>query len=149
MDFYDRAKRSLKEIDLSGQDEEVLSASEGGHDDAKIKDLVDSQIIFYAFFMVHILTAILNVTTYILRKRKKSNIALEWFQRVPLTLIYILLIMYEIFRHKLLSPDDRAKQLNDEMETWFFQEIGMFVFWLISTSVFLLFVNLTKYRSIW
>lgn len=74
MNFYDRASRSLKEIDLglvlAGHGEEAHG--EGGHDDAHDVHRFEEYTwkVFYAFFVVHILTVILNVSAYLLKQRK-------------------------------------------------------------------------------
>ena len=80
LDFYDRAKRHLSEIDsslvLAGHGEEAS----GGHDDHKalFESLPATKTIFYAFFVVHMLTIILDVCAHFLKKRKMFTIAVEW-----------------------------------------------------------------------
>lgn len=152
--FYGRALTTLREYHGSP----LTMAGHGGdhgddhHDgDHELPITKATTEVFYAFHALHVSFVIMAVVTYFLKKNQKLVLFTQWLEGFPLTFIYSCLIMFEIYRQKLVTPE-RLKELVEKdhvYQVWFYQEIRIFLFWIISTSIFLLYAFITKFRSVW
>ena len=105
--------------------------------------------LFYGLLITHSLCFSAMIAGSIAKKFKMLEIPTEFFRNVICSFLYISIIIYCIFKDRLVEDDYTHSVTNDRVQQWILYEIGTFFCWLISSALFLQYLYWSKFTSVW
>ena len=105
--------------------------------------------LFYMLMITHSLCFIAMIASSVAKKLKFGEIVFEFFRNVICSFLYISIIIYCIFKDRLVEDDYTVSVTNDRVQQWILFEIGTFFGWIFASVLFLQFIYWSKFTSVW
>jgi len=99
--------------------------------------------------ITHSLCFFAMIAGSVAKRFEMGEIPSEFFRNVICSFLYLSIIIYCIFKDRLVEDDYTHVVTNDRVQQWILFEIGTFFGWLLSSVVFFQYLYWTKFTSVW